>query len=199
MPSRSHAAIAGIATEVRPAVWPRVSARDDNRPVDMAPPVLIVDDHPSFRATARVLLEAEGFDVVGEAVDGASALDRGLPAAARGRAARRAAARHRRLRRRRARSPAHPDAPGGDPRLEPRLVGLRPARHRARARAASSPRPSSRASACRSCSAVSGLRRALWAASRIAGVVVGAGRGRRDRSSSDHVDAARRSSAARRC
>jgi DNA-binding NarL/FixJ family response regulator len=33
-----------------------------------------VDDHPSFRATARVLLEAEGFDVVGEAVDGASAL-----------------------------------------------------------------------------------------------------------------------------
>jgi DNA-binding NarL/FixJ family response regulator len=36
--------------------------------------VLIVDDHPSFRATARVLLEAEGFDVVGEAVDGASAL-----------------------------------------------------------------------------------------------------------------------------
>jgi DNA-binding NarL/FixJ family response regulator len=36
--------------------------------------VLIVDDHPSFRASARVLLEAEGFDVVGEAPDGASAL-----------------------------------------------------------------------------------------------------------------------------
>ena len=36
--------------------------------------VLIVDDHPSFRATARALLEAEGFDVVGEAEDGASAL-----------------------------------------------------------------------------------------------------------------------------
>ena len=33
-----------------------------------------MDDHPSFRATARVLLEAEGFDVVGEAADGASAL-----------------------------------------------------------------------------------------------------------------------------
>ena len=33
--------------------------------------VLIVDDHPSFRATARVLLEAEGFEVVGEAADGA--------------------------------------------------------------------------------------------------------------------------------
>jgi DNA-binding NarL/FixJ family response regulator len=36
--------------------------------------VLIVDDHPSFRATARALLEAEGFDVVGEAVDAADAL-----------------------------------------------------------------------------------------------------------------------------
>jgi DNA-binding NarL/FixJ family response regulator len=36
--------------------------------------VLIVDDHPSFRASARVLLEAEGFDVVGEAKDGASAI-----------------------------------------------------------------------------------------------------------------------------
>jgi DNA-binding NarL/FixJ family response regulator len=31
---------------------------------------LIVDDHPSFRAAARMLLEAEGFDVVGEAGDG---------------------------------------------------------------------------------------------------------------------------------
>ena len=36
--------------------------------------VLVVDDHPSFRATARALLEAEGFDVVGEAEDGESAL-----------------------------------------------------------------------------------------------------------------------------
>ena len=40
----------------------------------MATSVLIVDDHPSFRSTARALLEAEGFDVVGEAADGASAL-----------------------------------------------------------------------------------------------------------------------------
>jgi DNA-binding NarL/FixJ family response regulator len=36
--------------------------------------VLIVDDHPSFRATARALLEAEGYEVVGEADDGASAV-----------------------------------------------------------------------------------------------------------------------------
>jgi DNA-binding NarL/FixJ family response regulator len=37
--------------------------------------VLIVDDHPSFRASARMLLEAEGFDVIGEAEDGESALE----------------------------------------------------------------------------------------------------------------------------
>jgi len=36
--------------------------------------VLIVDDHPDFRAFARVLLEAGGFEVVGEADDGASGL-----------------------------------------------------------------------------------------------------------------------------
>jgi DNA-binding NarL/FixJ family response regulator len=36
--------------------------------------VLIVDDHASFRANARALLEAEGLDVVGEAEDGAAAL-----------------------------------------------------------------------------------------------------------------------------
>jgi DNA-binding NarL/FixJ family response regulator len=37
--------------------------------------ILIVDDHPSFRGTARALLESEGFDVVGEAADGASAIE----------------------------------------------------------------------------------------------------------------------------
>jgi DNA-binding NarL/FixJ family response regulator len=36
--------------------------------------VLIVDDHPSFRASARRLLEAEGFDVIGEAGDGHAAI-----------------------------------------------------------------------------------------------------------------------------
>jgi DNA-binding NarL/FixJ family response regulator len=38
--------------------------------------VLIVDDHPSFRATARLLLEVEGYEVIGEAPDGMSAIDR---------------------------------------------------------------------------------------------------------------------------
>jgi len=36
--------------------------------------VLIVDDHAGFRAFARALLEAEDFDVVGEAEDAGSAL-----------------------------------------------------------------------------------------------------------------------------
>ena len=40
----------------------------------MAARVLIVDDHPAFRAAARRLLELEGYDVVGEAEDGLSAL-----------------------------------------------------------------------------------------------------------------------------
>ena len=36
--------------------------------------VLIVDDHAGFRRIARKVLEAAGFDVVGEAADGESAL-----------------------------------------------------------------------------------------------------------------------------
>ena len=36
--------------------------------------VLIVDDHPSFRATARMLLESDGWAVVGEAPDGLTGL-----------------------------------------------------------------------------------------------------------------------------
>lgn len=36
--------------------------------------VLIVDDHPGFRASARTLLEDEGYEVVGEAEDGQSGL-----------------------------------------------------------------------------------------------------------------------------
>lgn len=41
---------------------------------NMAKSVLIVDDHPSFRASARLLLESEGWEVVGEAADGARAI-----------------------------------------------------------------------------------------------------------------------------
>ena len=40
----------------------------------MRPTVLIVDDHADFRVSARALLEAEGFEVVGEAAGGEEAL-----------------------------------------------------------------------------------------------------------------------------
>ena len=36
--------------------------------------VVIADDHPSFRASARAILEADGFEVVGEADSGATAI-----------------------------------------------------------------------------------------------------------------------------
>jgi DNA-binding NarL/FixJ family response regulator len=40
----------------------------------MARTVLVVDDHAGFRAQARILLAAAGFDVVGEAEDATGAL-----------------------------------------------------------------------------------------------------------------------------
>ena len=40
----------------------------------MGKTVLIVDDHSGFRATARELLECEGYEVVGEAADAATAI-----------------------------------------------------------------------------------------------------------------------------
>ena len=40
----------------------------------MRPTLLIVDDHPGFRSLARKLLEAGGFQVVGEAADGLGAV-----------------------------------------------------------------------------------------------------------------------------
>jgi CheY-like chemotaxis protein len=46
--------------------------------MDMALTALIVDDHAGFRAAARLLLESEGFAVVGEAADGGSAVAAGL-------------------------------------------------------------------------------------------------------------------------
>ena len=61
--------------------------------------ILVVDDHAGFRATARRWLEAEGWTVVGEAADGASALIAAAHAPPRRRAARHRPPRHRRLRR----------------------------------------------------------------------------------------------------
>jgi DNA-binding NarL/FixJ family response regulator len=45
----------------------------------MGPSVLIVDDHEDVRRSARALLQAEGFAVVGEAGDGAEAIAKVRP------------------------------------------------------------------------------------------------------------------------
>ena len=37
--------------------------------------ILIIDDHAAFRVQARALLVADGFSVIGEAVDGSSGLE----------------------------------------------------------------------------------------------------------------------------
>ena len=41
----------------------------------MGETVLVVDDHRGFRASVRELLEAEGFEVIGEASDAASGVE----------------------------------------------------------------------------------------------------------------------------
>jgi two-component system, NarL family, nitrate/nitrite response regulator NarL len=41
----------------------------------MTKTVLVVDDHLAFRASARTLLELEGFEVVGEATDAAAGIE----------------------------------------------------------------------------------------------------------------------------
>src|SRR5207248_10253958 len=58
---------------VRPAVW--IWTKRWVRIISVARTILIVDDHPSFRTSARRMLETDGYEVVGEAADGASALD----------------------------------------------------------------------------------------------------------------------------
>jgi DNA-binding NarL/FixJ family response regulator len=42
--------------------------------IRVRPTVLIVDDHGDFRASARTMLEGDGFRVVGEAADGDAAM-----------------------------------------------------------------------------------------------------------------------------
>jgi DNA-binding NarL/FixJ family response regulator len=49
------------------------STREDGI-IDGVRTLVIVDDHPGFRASARALLELDDFAVVGEASDGAGAL-----------------------------------------------------------------------------------------------------------------------------
>jgi DNA-binding NarL/FixJ family response regulator len=53
-------------------MWP---TSDGAKIASMPPTLLIVDDHDQFRSFARAMLAAAGFEVVGEAIDGASAID----------------------------------------------------------------------------------------------------------------------------
>src|SRR5262249_5228237 len=61
-----------------PGIWlgasPEAGGAGECEHQGMACSVLIVDDHPGFRAQARVLLAAAGYRVVGEAADGESAV-----------------------------------------------------------------------------------------------------------------------------
>ena len=56
---------------VRLAIWETGERSGRIRPVSRR--ILIVDDHSGFRASARRMLEAGGFEVAGEAADAASA------------------------------------------------------------------------------------------------------------------------------
>ena len=50
-----------------------VTSRSDHT-ANVRPRILIVDDHEAFRTLARALLEDDGFDVIGEAADGRTAI-----------------------------------------------------------------------------------------------------------------------------
>lgn len=54
----------------------RIAARHGvpDHPQQVAKTLLIVDDHAGFRASARALLERHGFEVVGEAENGAAGI-----------------------------------------------------------------------------------------------------------------------------
>jgi len=59
--------MAGFSLAIRPGAG-------HHDPVHRTASVVIVDDHASFRRTARRILEEAAFDVVGEASEGAEAL-----------------------------------------------------------------------------------------------------------------------------
>jgi CheY-like chemotaxis protein len=77
--------VAGAMIEGATASWRKTDTPSDGLPpsrirarsvivASMSGRVLIVDDHERFRKTARRALEADGWVVIGEAVDGSSAL-----------------------------------------------------------------------------------------------------------------------------
>jgi DNA-binding NarL/FixJ family response regulator len=62
---------AGSDSRANPVVFGRRLCDDS----DVSRTVLIVDDYAQFRRSARTMLEDEGFEVIGEARDGTSALE----------------------------------------------------------------------------------------------------------------------------
>src|SRR5262245_51762966 len=79
-PSRSSPSSSASTTRMRRivALPGRTLVSDDGGNATMArmpERVLIVGDHESFRAAARALLKADGFEIAGEAADGAGALE----------------------------------------------------------------------------------------------------------------------------
>jgi DNA-binding NarL/FixJ family response regulator len=70
MPARCIPRKLGVKARGSPDVMRGIPCDDEG----VRRTVLVVDDHAMFRSLARALLEAGGFEVVGEAADGASAL-----------------------------------------------------------------------------------------------------------------------------
>jgi DNA-binding NarL/FixJ family response regulator len=73
--SASGSALGGWRSQLKHVgVDPDDRCRGEGDTVLVRPRLLIVDDHVGFRSVARALLQADGFDVVGEAADGTEAL-----------------------------------------------------------------------------------------------------------------------------
>jgi DNA-binding NarL/FixJ family response regulator len=70
-PSRATRDLNGAHKRGVSRTLPAAFARDSH---GMRQTVLIVDDHPGFRRTARVVLQYDGYEVVGEAADASSGL-----------------------------------------------------------------------------------------------------------------------------
>lgn len=61
--------VRNVGTASRIELWPTYAEY-----LDVPPTILIVDDHAAFRAVVRAVLEADGYDVIGEAPDGLAGL-----------------------------------------------------------------------------------------------------------------------------
>jgi DNA-binding NarL/FixJ family response regulator len=73
-PSMRMTPLGSVEPQDRPTAASKLAAAAAGIPAS-PPRILIVDDQPVFRSAARMLLEARGFEVVGEADCAAGALD----------------------------------------------------------------------------------------------------------------------------